>query len=203
LLSIELQNEQLSVALMSYDRFGQPQWQFGAAPYNGRVAHVPLVRLRGGSDLFTPVGGAHPNGESTLALDLEFHSAAHASAWLSRVEGSSDDPVLRLRTLDVVRLPLAATVEGGALQGDWVLVDDSGAQRVHFDQFRALDAEHFELGDATGNATLACTRDPAHPDVPPSACTLRLANRATPAQFDSIAISRMDGGTVHLLRVSN
>jgi hypothetical protein len=203
LFSVELQNDQLSVALMSYDRFGQPQWQFGAAPYNGRVAHVPLLRLQGGGDLFMPAGSARPNGEATLALDLEFHTGAHASAWLSRVEGSGDDPVLRLRPFDVVRLPLAATVDGGALQGDWVLVDDSGAQRLHFDEFRAVDAEHFELGDSTNAATLACTRDPAQPDLPPSSCTLHAVNRAAAAQFDSVAITRMDGAAVHLLRVSN
>ena len=70
LLSIELQNAQLSVALMSYDRFGQPQWHFGAAAYDGHVAHVPLLRLQGGSDLFAASGAARARGESTLALAL-------------------------------------------------------------------------------------------------------------------------------------
>lgn len=202
LLSIELQNAQLSVALMSYDRFGQPQWHFGAAAYNGHVAHVPLLRLQGGGDLFATAGTARARGESTLALDLEFRTSAHASAWLSRVEGS-DDPVLRLRAFEVVRLPLAETVDGGALQGDWVLVEGNSAQRVHFDQFRAPDAEHFELGDSASGATLACVRDAAHPDLPPSSCTLRLANREAASEFDSVAITRMDGAAAHLLRVSN
>jgi len=202
LLSIELQNDQLSVALMSYDRFGQPQWHFGAAPYNGRIAHVPLLRLQGGHELFAPDGGAHASGESTVALDLQFHTGAHASAWLSRVAGSSDDPLLHLRAFEAVRLPLAETVDGGALQGDWVLADDSGAQRLRFDQFRAQDAEHFELADSVGGASLACVRDSAQPDMPPSSCTLRLPGRAEPAQFDSIAISRMDGSSAHLLRVT-
>jgi len=203
LLSIELQNAQLSVALMSYDRFGQPQWHFGAATYNGRIAHVPLLRLRGGSDLFAGQDGARASGESTLTLDLQFHTSAHASAWLSRIEGEHDDQSLRLRSFDVMRLPLAETVDGGALQGDWVLVDDSGAQRLHFDQFHAADAEHFDLGDSASGATLACLRDSDHPDSPPSSCTLHLANRAQTSEFNSVAISRMDGGTAHLLRVTN
>ena len=202
LLSVELQNSQLSVALMSYDRFGQPQWHFGAAAYDGHVAHVPLLRLQGGGELFAAGGAARARGESTLALDLQFHTSAHASAWLSRTEGS-DDPALRLRAFDIVRLPLAETVDGGALQGDWVLVEDSGAQRLHFDQFRAPDAEHFELADSSGAATLACVRDTAHPDLPPSSCVLRLANRESASEFDSVALTRMDGRGAHLLRVSN
>lgn len=202
-LSIELQNAQLSVALMSYDRFGQPQWHFGAATYNGRIAHVPLLRLQGGSDLFAADDTARANAESTLALDLQFHTSAHASAWLSRAEGSAGDAVLRMKAFDVVRLPLAETVDGGALQGDWVLVDDAGAQRLHFDQFHATDAEHFELGDSAAGASLACVRDATQPDMPPSSCTLLTPGRPAATEFRSIAITRMDGAAAHLLRITN
>ena len=206
-LSIELQGAQISVALMSYDNAGQPQWLFGAAPYAGRTAHVPLLRLQGGSDPFATQAAAPASGESTVALDLEFHSAAHASAWLSRLEGTSDDPALRLREFDIVRLPVAETADGSAWQGAWVLVDNSGAQRVQFDRFAAVDADHFELADSTRKLALTCTRDAKFPDLPPSSCALRQADGSSVNLFDSVAVSRMDGnaadGTaVHLLRIS-
>jgi hypothetical protein len=206
-LSIELQGPQISVALMSYDSAGQPQWHFGAAPYAGRTAHVPLLRLQGGSDPFANQATAPERGESTFVLDLQFHSGAHASAWLSRLEGTADDPTLRLREFDVVRLPVMETADGGAWQGTWVLVDDAGAQRLQFDRFAAVDADHFELADNAGKITLACTRDAKFPDLPPSSCALRKADGNNMSLFDSVAVSRMDGNTadgipVHLLRVS-
>lgn len=207
-LSIELQGAQISVALMSYDSTGQPQWHFGAAPYAGRTAHVPLLHLQGGSDPFAAQAAAPASGESTLALDLEFHSGAHASAWLSRMEGSADDPALRLREFDIVRLPVAETADGSAWQGAWVLVDNVGAQRLQFDVVAAVDADHFELTDSSHKLALACTRDSKFPDLPPSSCALRQADGSSVNLFDSVAVSRMDGnaadGTpVHLLRVSS
>ena len=203
-LSIELQDGQLSVALLSYDEAGRSVWYFGAAPYAGRVAHLPLLRLAGGSAPFTAVSSA-PHGDSTLTLDLEFASAAHANAWLTRDAGAG----LQLQTLDLVRLPLADSADGHAWQGDWVLVADADAvpQRLHFDQFHAVDAAHFELSDAAANITLTCSRKPEQPEWPPAACSLRDGGN-TLATFSSVALARMDGMRtadhigMHLLRVT-
>ncbi len=174
-LSIELQNQQLSVALMSYDASGQPVWHFGAAPYAGRTAHVPLLRLQGGGDPFS-VASATPHGDSTLTIDLQFESAAHASAWLSRVEGSGDEASLRLQPLDLARVPLAETADGSAWQGDWVLVDDASTtpQRLRFDHFRALvSADRFQLDDdARTGIAIICIHDIRRPELSPSSCTL-------------------------------
>jgi hypothetical protein len=204
-LSLELQNQQLSVALMSYDSYGQPVWHFGAAPYAGRIAHVPLLRLQGGGDPFSAVSST-PHGESTLTLDLDFQSGAHALAWLSRVRG--EDNSLQLQSLDLVRLPLTEIADGRAWQGDWVLVDDSNAstQRLHLDHFQALDAEHFQLDDSASSTSLTCARDAMRPEVPPSSCALHLASNTDNGRFDSVAIGRMDGiragAAIHLLRVT-
>ncbi|MDR3388389.1 MAG: hypothetical protein P4L92_15180 [Rudaea sp.] len=207
-LSIELQNQQLSVALMSYDASGQPVWHFGAAPYSGRTAHVPLLHLQGGGDPFS-AASATPQGDATLTLDLQFQTAAHASAWLSRVEGSADEPSLRLQPLDLARIPLAATADGSVWQGDWVLVDDAStsAQRLRFDHFLAIDADHFELDDGAAGIAMICTRDATRPELPPSACALNQGSGVDASRFDSVAIARMDGtrsnGTaIHLLRVT-
>jgi hypothetical protein len=205
-LSLELQNQQLSVALMSYDNSGQPVWHFGAAPYTGRIAHVPLVRLQGGGDPFSSVGST-PHGESMLTLDLQFQSGAHASAWLSRVRG--DDASLQLQALELVRLPLTEVADGRAWQGDWVLVDDGNAttQRVKLDHFQAIDGEHFQLDDSASGLSLSCSRDAARPEMPPLSCSLRQPNGTDVSRFDSVAIARMDGAhvagaAIHLLRIT-
>ncbi len=203
-ISLELQDGQLSVALLSYDRGGQPVWYFGAAPFASRTAHVPLLRLVGGSDPFAPTP-ASLHGEPALTIDLQFQSSAHASAWLGRSEGSSDDSTLRLQSMELVRLPVAESANGSAWQGDWVLVDDATTvtpQRLHFDAFQATDASHFELNDSASSVHLVCTRDASHPDLPPSSCSLNQANGSESARFDSVAIARMDGAAVHLLRIS-
>jgi len=199
-LSLELQDGQLSVALLSYDDVGQAVWYFGAAPFAGRVAHLPLLRLSGGSAPFVQTSTA-PHGDSALTLDLEFSSAAHASAWLTRPHES--DSTVQLQTLDLVRLPLADSTDGHAWQGEWVLLADAGETapvRLHFDQYHAADATHFELVDAAANVTLTCMRKPAQPDWPPVSCDLRGGDVS--ADFASVALARMDGDGVHLLRVT-
>ena len=208
ILSVEPQDGQLDVALMTYDEIGQPTWFFGAAAFNGHIAHVPLVHIVGGTDPFHP-SVTPARGDAVLALDLQFQSGAHALGWLSREHGSADDSNLQVQPLDLVRLPVANTTDGQAWEGDWVIVsdDDSAPQKLHLTQYRAIDAQHFEIGDASGQFTLACTREPTQPDWPPSSCNLRRGNDAVSGAFDSVALSRMDGidgngAAIHLLRVS-
>lgn len=200
-LSLELQGDQLSAAVLSYDADGQPAWLFGSAPYDGRIAHLPLLRLAGGSDPFAQAA-ATPHGDAAMTLDLQFTASAHAQAWLSRTRG--DDGSLQLRTLDLTRLPLAENTDGSAWQGEWVLVGDAETaipRRLRLDRFQVLDAQHTRLASADGATTLVC--DGAWP---PRVCDLRLADGATD-HFDSVAIARMDGkdangAAVHLLRVT-
>ncbi len=208
-LSIEPQDGQLSVALMSYDTIGQPVWYFGAAPFNGHIAHVPLIHIVGGTDPFAESASA-AHGDSMLTLDVQFESGAHALAWLSRERGSSDDATLQVQPLDIVRLPLSETRDGQAWQGDWVLVADAEEttpQRLHLTQYRAIDAQHFELSDTSGGTVVSCTRESSQPEWPPSSCSLRQTNGTLRGAFDSVALSRMDGldgngVALHLLRLS-
>jgi len=193
------------VALLSYDESGQATWNFGAAPYAGHIAHLPLLRLAGGSAPFNAVSSA-PHGDSALTLDLEFSSAAHAGGWLTRMRDS--DATLQLQTLDLVRLPLVDSTDGHAWAGEWVLISDgveAAPQRLQLAQFRAIDTAHFELADAANNATLTCSRKPAQPEWPPTLCSLRVG--AATENFTSVALTRMDGqhpdrSAVHLLRVT-
>ncbi|MBS0440114.1 MAG: hypothetical protein JSS33_11960 [Proteobacteria bacterium] len=204
-LSMELQGGQLSVALLSYDADGQPAWLFGSAAFDGRIAHLPLLRLAGGSDPFAK-STATPHGDAAMTLDLQFSASAHAQAWLSRSRG--DDGSLQLRALDLSRLPLAASTDGSAWQGDWVLVSDAqGAmpQRLRLDRSQGPDTQHIRIASADGSATLDCDAGSAQAAWPPRACTLQLADGSID-RFDSVAVTRMDGtdangAAVHLLRI--
>jgi hypothetical protein len=209
-LTLELQGGQLSAALLSYDDSGSPAWQFGTAPLNGRIAHVPLLKMSGGSDPFAATALA-PRGEQDMTLDLEFHSGAHASAWLSRRTGTIDDPVLDLKQMDLVRLPSSNAAEATAWEGDWILTADAsfiGTQRLHLRKLADIDVSHFELMDAETDIHLVCERKGGNAEQLPRNCVLRDTNGAEIGRFDALAISRMegkrpDGFEVHLIRVSH
>ncbi len=205
LLSLELQSGQLSAALLSYDADGQPAWLFGSAPYDGRVAHVSMLRLSGGNAPFAPALSS-PHGDAAMALDLQFSASAHAHAWLSRMRS---DGSLQLRALEISRLPLAASVDGSTWQGEWVLVADAVdavPQRLQLNGYQALDARHFQLASADGAVALSCTRGAQAQNPTPRSCSLHLADGSI-SHFDSVAIGRMDGtdangAAVHLLRIT-
>ncbi|HST28664.1 MAG TPA: hypothetical protein VLK26_09895 [Rudaea sp.] len=205
LLSLELQGGQLSAALLSYDEDGQPAWLFGSAPYDGRIAHVSLLRLSGGNAPFAPAPSS-PHGDAAMTLDLQFSTSAHAQVWLSRMRS---DGSLQLRALEISRLPLAASDDGSAWQGEWVLVADAFdavPQRLQLNGYQALDAQHFQLASADGAVALSCTRGAQAQNPTPRSCSLHLADGSI-SHFDSVAIGRMDGknangAVVHLLRIT-
>jgi hypothetical protein len=206
--SVELQGSQLTVALMSYDRDGRGNWQFGTAALNGHTAHVPMLQLAGGSDPFASAS-ANPRGEAGLMLDIEFRSNSLATAWLSR-SGNGDDAALELQTMDLVRLPFADAGDGSAWKGDWILAVDTEQavpQRLHLDHVSALDASNFRLNDDNAGIAVDCAIDPQNAELPPQRCVLRRRDGLALGEFDAIAITRMDGMRsdhvpLHLLRVS-
>lgn len=208
-VSLELQGSQLSVALLSYDDTGNPVWQFGTAAMKGSIAHVPLLKMTGGSDPFA-TSVLSPRGEATLTLDMEFHSGAHASAWLSRRVGALDDPVLELQPMDLIRLPSVNAGDAGAWEGDWILTADSNSatpQRLRFGKLDG-DATHFELVDEQSNLKLTCTHNGGQVEQLPKSCVLRQADGAEVGHFGAPAISRMegkrpDGVTLHLIRIAH
>ncbi|HEX6833893.1 MAG TPA: hypothetical protein VF132_10215 [Rudaea sp.] len=210
-VSMELQGAQLSVALLSYDDSGSPVWQFGTAALTGRIAHVPLIRTTGGSDPFAAAVLA-PRGEAALTLDLQFHSGAHASAWLSRRGGTPDDPSLDLTTIDLVRLTSGSGIDPAVWQGDWILTADASfipIERLHFGKARKLDATHFELEDVEMSTRLVCEHDDTAAEQLPRECVLSLTTDDKEiARFGALGISRMegvrpDGFELHLIRVSH
>jgi len=200
--SIEAQGRQLTVALMSYDADGRGSWQFGTGALSGRIAHIPLLQIASGS-------GANQRGEAGWTLDLEFHSSALATAWLSRPLGG-EDSALQVQTIDLVRLPFAKAGDGSAWKGDWILAADAGTgapQRLHLDHVEALDTSTFRLGDDSAGIYVDCALDGSNAELPPPRCILRRRDGSELGQFTAIAITRMDGAlsngaALHLLRVS-
>ena len=208
--SLELQGSQLTAALMSYDHDGRGDWQFGTARLEGRVAHVPLLQIAGGSAPFAAAAAATtPHGEAGLTLDLEFHSGAHASAWLTRTV-DADDPRIELQTMELVRLPFADAGGGSAWKGDWILVTDSAdvtPLRLQLDRLTALNAYRFRLGDEAAGVIIDCTLDGSNAELPPQNCVAHRQPGGDIGHFDAVAIGRMDGTRgdgvgVHLLRVT-
>lgn len=205
--SLERQGNQLTVALMTYDHAGRATWQVGTAQLDGRVAHVALLTLAGGSDPFTS-RAATPHGEPGLTLDLEFTSSSAAKAWLGRRTG--DDGALELQSLDLARLPFAGGAGGDAWRGDWVLVTDADQYpplRLRFDRVTTLDAYRFRLSDDYASVSLDCDLDPQSADAPPRYCVASRYDATPLGRFEAVAITRMDGArgdglAVHLLRIT-
>src|SRR5262249_36242784 len=157
--SIEVQGSQLTAALMSYDRDGRGNWQVGTGALEGRIAHLPMLQLAGGSDPFSGAASA-PRGEVGLTLDIEVHSTSQATAWLSRRSGGDDD-ALELQTLELARLPFAGAADGSAWRGDWILAadGDSAPQRLHLDRVGALEGPGFRLSDDAAQVAIECRLD--------------------------------------------
>jgi hypothetical protein len=207
--SLELQGSQLTAALMSYDHDGHGDWQFGTAQLDGRIAHVPLLQIAGGSAPFAAAAAATPRGEAGLTLDLEFHSGAHASAWLTRTV-DADDPRVELQAMELVRLPFADAGGGSAWKGDWVLLtdaDDAAPLRLHLDRLTTLNAYRFRLSDDRQGVIIDCTLDGSNVELPPQNCNAHRHDGGDIGHFDAVAIGRMDGtrgdgAGVHLLRVT-
>jgi hypothetical protein len=164
--------------------------------------------LAGGSDPLSAVSTI-PRGEAGLTLDLEFHSSALATAWLSRA-GDGEDPALQLQTMDLVRLPFDEAGDGSVWQGDWILVTDSDQappQRLLLKRIAVEDADRFRLGDEAVGVAIDCQLDTQNDELPPTLCTARRNDGTELGHFDAVAIGRMDGArtdgvAIHLLRVS-
>lgn len=204
--SIEVQGSQLTTALMGYDRDGRGNWQVGAGVLEGRVAHVPLLQLAGGSDPFSGAASA-PRGEAGLMLDVEFHSTSQATVWLSRA-GGGDDAGIEMQTFEIARLPFAGAAD--AWTGEWILATDGDTppQRLRLKRIGTPDGIGFRLSDETAQVAIDCYLDPENAELPPHQCVLRRADGVQLGQFDAVAMTRMDGfnngkAGLHLLRVSH
>lgn len=203
-ISLERQGERIAVTLFGYDT-GRPEWAFGSGVLRGSVAHVQLVRMRGGSAPFAP-GVSAPIAEPGPALHLRFASPAHAEAWIER-DVAGGDFGIELQPLAFARSPFSAERPGSAWQGRWVLVGgERGEARVVMfnDTASTSDADGFRLLDSLLGAELDCRLDHG-PAAFPRRCTLRIGGQPA-AHFDHIGLDRLqgrdgDGQGVELMRL--
>ncbi|HET6546748.1 MAG TPA: hypothetical protein VFG55_08395 [Rhodanobacteraceae bacterium] len=202
-LSLELQDHRVAVGLLGFDETGNATWYFGSAPLEGRVAHVPLVRLTRGDAPFAATG-SRPLAEPGPRIEIEFVSPTRAQAYLVRDKGNGN---LEVRALSVARSLFAANPPGSAWNGRWVLVREGEDNARVFD-LRSLsteDADSFHLIDLTSGASLDCRLDHATQASEPDLCTLS-GDLDAVANFDQIGIDHLsgragDGAIVQLLRI--
>ena len=207
-LVIELQGRTLTVSALSYESNGEPVWYLGTGLLESSIAHIPMLRVQGGSVLFGEKTEA-PHAAVALHLDLEFQSSGRAVAWFTR-SSADDSNALELRALTLSRMAFADPPDGHVWQGDWILVPDDplkATQRLHFDQLQTQSEQNFRLSDSNSDNSLNCWRDTQRPSAPPQSCTLQGNNGITLAQFNAVAIGRLEGvmpdhGRIRLIRLT-
>ncbi|HNR92465.1 MAG TPA: hypothetical protein PKO41_08570 [Dokdonella sp.] len=190
-ISLERQGERIAVTLFGYDA-GRPEWAFGSGVLRGSVAHVQLMRMRGGNAPFTP-GVSAPIAEPGPALHLHFASPAQAEAWIERDLAESDLGI-ELQPLALARSTFSTARAGSAWQGRWVLIGGvhGDARVMQFnDAASTSDADGFRLLDNSFGAELDCRLDDG-PAAFPRRCTLRIDGRSA-THFDRIGLDRLQG----------
>lgn len=193
-LMIELQGHTLTVSALSYETNGEPVWYLGTGLLQSSIAHIPMLRVQGGSTLFGD-SVETPQAAAAMNLDLEFQSSGRAVAWFSR-NSADDSNALELRSLMLSRMAFANPPDGHVWQGDWLLVPEDPLkpiQRLRFDQLQTQSEQNFRLSDSTSDSLLNCWRDTRQPSAPPQNCTLQGNNGRTLAQFNAVAIGQLEG----------
>lgn len=203
-LSLELQDDTLVIALLSHDNLsGAPVWYFGASPLEDGIAHAELVRLDDGASAFF---GMHvkPVPRPGVTIDIAFDSATRARVWLSR-----PDPVLNGQ-LQVVPMTFArrSFLAGPPLfhwQGRWLVAHGPGDEQASVDalpahlDLRALRPERggmLQLNDRDSGLFLECSFIQPRPERLHQ-CTLINADGEPLAHFHQIGLQRMDGTDRH------
>lgn len=197
-LSIEVQDEAMGVALMSYDdASGDPVWYFGTTEINGSVAHVDLTRMQYGASPFG-AARAQPQPQQAFAIDLQFLSATRVKAWISRPRDGMAG--MELVTMDFARVPFSNLPQAQDWLGPWLLASTTSNEMgstlprmLVWTQSTVLDAHRVRLQDDSGTYALECRHIGISEDSPAQQCVLLDHNRTVLARFDQVALHRLDG----------
>lgn len=201
-LLLEPQRPNLGATLMGYDDEGRPLWLFGTGALSSGVASVPLQRLDGGRGPFAAY--RQPSDLQVVAsIWLEFATAARATAWLLRPDGSGG---LEVRPWSLVRFRFGESA-AISLSGRWLVDGLDGEPRAL--RLRAdadADARGFSLVEDRLAQRLVCELDPARPQSPPAHCRLLDAHGEIEANFDDVGLDHLhgrgrDGGRVTAVRL--
>ena len=188
-VSLEVQGDQLGVALLGHDSRGAPQWYFGTATLRGRIAHAELVRVEGRS-LFGGVA-ASPRAHPELAVDLAFQTSTRATLWLSR---RTDDGEIEVVATPFERRGFDSLPQRQTWLGDWLLAGGEGLPAtLTFTDSSADGRGHLRFAAVDAGFVLEC--DALEPDVNAAAqhCELRDLLGETHVRFKHVGFDRLDG----------
>lgn len=197
-LSIEVQDQSLGVALMSYDdASGDPIWYFGTTELSGRVAHVELTRMQYGASPFD-AAQARPQPHPALAIDLHFLSTTRAQAWISRSQNGP--PGIELVRMQFSRVPFSNLPQAQDWLGPWLLASSPSAhmeselpRTLVWVESIVLDENRVRLLDQSGTYALDCRHTGTSEDSPAQQCVLRDRDNTVLARFAEVGLQRLDG----------
>jgi hypothetical protein len=192
-LTIEQQGSNLAVTLHTYQA-GSPVWYFGSGKLSGPLAHIPLLRMIGGTEPFSATQGKQV-AEPGPVLDLAVRGPARADAWLTQSQSGSG-LAIEIQRIRITRLPFESAA-ASTWQGQWILKrsDSREVRLFQFDQAANSDAESIGLNDPIAQASLKCRMTSKTGNALPAFCAITLANEELSAEFDRIGLNRMDGHT--------
>jgi hypothetical protein len=188
-VQLEVQGDTLAVAVSGYDAAGEPQWLFGAGPFDGPTTRIALGRLSAGGG---PFGEARSPStiEPAGQLHIEWQGSARAVFWFE--QPAMDGSGIELRPLSMVRFGF-----GGDRQwlGRWLLAgesladDDIGTRAIDFGSIETEGDGFVALGSR--GERLACVMTAAGGTLPPR-CTLTVDDDGR-IEFDDIGFARLHG----------
>lgn len=209
-LIVEVQGQQASIALLSYDDLsGEPIWFFGTTQLTGRTLNARLSRLDGGASPFFGLP-TQPQPTPTMTIDMVFRSATLADVWLSRTNPVQPG-TLQVKQLQFSRRSFSSQPLGQRWQGPWLVArdvadDDTTATPWpnRFDFTVSQAGDDLQLVDAGSGFELQCHIDSTLARSPRN-CTLLDASGNLLANFDQVGLDRLQGKdsqgrTVILLR---
>jgi hypothetical protein len=194
-ISLEAQGDVVAVSLLAYAEDGRPAWYFGTGRLEGHTGVVNLLGMRDGPGLFGG-GGRMPAIEQGLDLKLEFLGGGRLTAWLGWHEGGISQPLLRLQPITFARQSLRDPTGPTLWLGEWLMLRGEPVPapplRLQLQENRRLDAEHFQLVDATG-WTLTCHHAANLINSPPDSCQLAHASKSEQISLDTVGLTRLSG----------
>lgn len=192
-VQLEVQSGTVSVSALGYGPDGRAGWFFGAGALEGRVAHLDMSLLDGGSgpfETYVPPKSMQAVGQA----ELEVISPSRAVLWFVRAQAPGR--AVRLEPMSIVRFSFAQE-PGEALLGRWLIVgeQDDGAptRRIEFSRMDRK-AGGLALHDASGEHALLCESPAALPNSPPGLCRLEAVSAPEQSiEFTDVGLQQMRG----------
>ena len=192
-VQLEVQSGTVSLSALGYGPDGRAGWFFGVGALQGRVAHLEMSLLDGGSgpfETYEPPKSIQAVGQA----ELEVISPSRAVLWFVRAQPAGQE--VRLEPMSIVRFSFAQE-PGEALLGRWLIVaendDATPTRRIALSRMERK-SDGLALHDADGEHALVCESAAALPNSPPGLCRLESASAPELAiEFTDVGLQQMRG----------